>query len=210
MRVAVAAGPGRTALLKELADDGSGQRAGVLLNDLPDAVASYTRSGPVRWVWADTAQTYPALLRAGVRVDRCHDVRLVEALLAGRDGWPGAAGPGAGWAWAAVGSGAAGPGAAEQGAARLAAARLAAARPATGPGRLAAGQQAALFGPAEPGLAEASAALDQLVAVHAEQQAPDRGRPTRRGSPCSPRPSRRRLVAAEMQARGPALARRRA
>ena len=86
MRVAVAAGPGRTALLRELADDGTGQGAGVLLNDLPAAVAGYARAGPVRWVWADTAQTYPALLGAGVRVDRCHDVRLVEALLTGRDG----------------------------------------------------------------------------------------------------------------------------
>jgi hypothetical protein len=143
VRVAVAAGPGRTALLRELADDGTSQGAGVLLNDLPDAVAGYARAGQVRWVWADTAETYPALLRAGVRVDRCHDVRLVGALLAGRDGGPAAPGGGAGW-----------PGAD---------------RPAPGPGRLAAGQQAALFGPAEPGFAEASAVLDRLVAVHAGQ-----------------------------------------
>jgi DNA polymerase family A len=173
VRVAVAAGPGRTALLKELADDGSGQGAGVLLNDLPGAVASYERSGLVRWVWADTAQTYPALLRAGVRVDRCHDVRLVEALLLGRDGRP--AEPG-------------GP---------------AADRPPPGPGRLAAGQQTTLFGPAEPGLAEAGAALDRLVAAHAGQ--------LRRIS-ADPHPGRfgllaavesaGGLVAAEMQARG--------
>jgi DNA polymerase-1 len=185
VRVAVAAGPGRTALLKELADDGTGQGAGVLLNDLPDAVASYARNGPVRWVWADSAQTYPALLRAGVRVDRCHDVRLVEALLAGRDGWPDEPGP-------------AGPGAAERGAGWLAAGR-----PATGPGRLAAGQQAALFGPAEPGLGEVSAALDQLVAAHAGQL---------RRIAADPHPGRfgllaavesaGGLVAAEMQARG--------
>ena len=177
MRVAVAAGPGRTALLKELADDGTGQGAGVLLNDLPDAVAGYARDGQVRWVWADTAETYPALLRAGVRVDRCHDVRLVGALLAGRDGGPGAAGGGAGWP--------------------------AADRPAPGPGRLAAGQQAALFGPAEPGFAEASAALDRLVAVHAEQL---------RRIAADPYPGRFGLLAAvesagglvavEMQARG--------
>ena len=182
MRVAVAAGPGRTALLKELTDDGSGQGAGVLLNDLPDVVASYARSGSVRWVWADTAETYPALLRAGVRVDRCHDVRLVEALLTGRDGPPGAAGPGP------VQRGAPG---------------LAAGRPAPGPGRLAAGQQAALFGPAEPGLAEASAVLDQLVAAHAGQL---------RRIAADPHPGRfgllaavesaGGLVAAEMQARG--------
>ena len=177
MRVAVAAGPGHTALLRELADDGTSQGAGVLLNDLPDAVASYARAGQVRWVWADTAETYPALLRAGVRVDRCHDVRLVGALLAGRDGGPGAADGGAGWP--------------------------AADRPAAGPGRLTAGQQAALFGPDEPGFAEVSAALDRLVAVHADQL---------RRIAADPYPGRFGLLAAvesagglvavEMQARG--------
>jgi DNA polymerase family A len=177
VRVAVAAGPGRTALLKELADDGTGQGAGVLLNDLPDAVAGYARHGQVRWVWADTAQTYPALLRAGVRVDRCHDVRLVGALLAGRDGGLGAADSGAG-----------GP---------------AVGRAALGPGRLAAGQQAALFGPAEPGFAEVSAVLDRLVTEHAEQL---------RRIAADPYPGRFGLLAAvesagglvavEMQARG--------
>jgi hypothetical protein len=176
VRVAVAAGPGHTALLKELADDGTSQGAGVLLNDLPDAAASYERAGQVRWVWADTAETYPALLRAGVRVDRCHDVRLVGALLAGRDGGPGAAD---GTGWPATG------------------------RPAPGPGRLAAGQQAALFGPAEPGFAEVSAALDRLVAAHADQL---------RRIAADPHPGRfgllaavesaGGLVAAEMQARG--------
>ena len=173
MRVAVAAGPGRTALLTELADDGTSHGAGVLLNDLPDAVASYARAGPVRWVWADTAETYPALLRAGVQVDRCHDVRLVGALLAGRDG-PDADGG----------------------------AQPAADRPAVGPGRRA-GQQTALFGPAEPGFAEASAALGRLVEAHAGQL---------RRIAADPHPGRfgllaavesaGGLVAAEMQARG--------
>ena len=37
----------------------------------------------MRWVWAATAEIYPALLRAGVRVRRCHDVELTEALLLG-------------------------------------------------------------------------------------------------------------------------------
>ncbi len=41
---------------------------------------------PVRWVWADTSAVYPSLLRAGVRVDRCHDVALTAALLLARDG----------------------------------------------------------------------------------------------------------------------------
>ncbi len=177
MRVAVAAGPGHTALLRELADDGTSQGAGVLLNDLPDAVASYARAGQVRWVWADTAETYPALLRAGVRVDRCHDVRLVGALLAGRDGGPGAADGGAGWP--------------------------AADRPAAGPGRLTAGQQAALFGPAEPGFAEVSAALDRLVAVHADQLRRIAGDPyPGRFGLLAAVESAGGLVAVEMQARG--------
>jgi DNA polymerase-1 len=34
-----------------------------------------------RWVWDDTAAWYPALLAAGVRVDRCHDLRLCHAIL---------------------------------------------------------------------------------------------------------------------------------
>ena len=42
----------------------------------------------MRWVWADTSTVYPSLLRAGVRVDRCHDVALTGALLLARDGPP--------------------------------------------------------------------------------------------------------------------------
>ncbi|WP_307807481.1 bifunctional 3'-5' exonuclease/DNA polymerase [Naasia sp. SYSU D00948] len=35
----------------------------------------------VRWVWEDTAVSYPPLLRAGVRVERCQDLRLCRAIL---------------------------------------------------------------------------------------------------------------------------------
>ena len=90
MRVAVAAGPGRTALLQELAEDGSGYAAPALVNDFPAAVAEYERARPgdehVRWVWADTSAIYPSLLHGGVRVDRCHDAALTEALLRAREG----------------------------------------------------------------------------------------------------------------------------
>ncbi|WP_125036293.1 bifunctional 3'-5' exonuclease/DNA polymerase [Nocardioides sp. LS1] len=34
-----------------------------------------------RWVWDDTARWYPPLLAAGVRVERCHDLRLGHHLL---------------------------------------------------------------------------------------------------------------------------------
>ena len=100
MRVAVATGPGRTALLQELAEDGSGYAAPALVNDFPAAVAEYERARPgdehVRWVWAETSAIYPSLLRAGVRVDRCHDAALTEALLRAREGAGPSASPTAG------------------------------------------------------------------------------------------------------------------
>ena len=45
---------------------------------------------PVRWVWPGTSEYYPPLLRAGARVDRCHDLALTEALLLGHAGQWGA------------------------------------------------------------------------------------------------------------------------
>ena len=54
--------------------------------DLAAAVARARGVRPVRWVWAATGEIYPALLRAGVRVRRCHDAELTEALLSGHAG----------------------------------------------------------------------------------------------------------------------------
>lgn len=34
-----------------------------------------------RWVWHDTASMYPRLLSAGIRVERCHDLRLCHLIL---------------------------------------------------------------------------------------------------------------------------------
>jgi hypothetical protein len=179
VRVAVVAGPGRTALLQELAEDGTGYAAPTLVNDLPAAVADYERAGPdrggtergepepgeplpgepvpaepapgnpVRWVWADTSTIYPSLLRSGVRVDRCHDIALTEALLRASGGTT--------------------PPSAQHPAVVLPAA-----------GRLPTGQaglfgqaalfgQATLFGPAEPGIDEAREILSALVSTHADQ-----------------------------------------
>jgi DNA polymerase family A len=163
VRVAVVAGPGRTALLQELAEDGTGYAAPTLVNDLPAAVADYERAGPdrsgaergepvpgepvpgkpVRWVWADTSTIYPSLLRSGVRVDRCHDVALTGALLR-----------------------------ASGGTTPLSVQHPAVVPPAARPLRT--GQaglfgQATLFGPAEPGIDEAREILSALVGVHADQ-----------------------------------------
>jgi len=47
-------------------------------------LAAYVRAREAdapRWVWDDTARWYPPLLAAGVRVERCHDLRLGHHLL---------------------------------------------------------------------------------------------------------------------------------
>jgi DNA polymerase-1 len=48
--------------------------------DLPAWVARFEREHP-RWVWDDTTRWYPQLLAAGVRVERCVDLRLSHAIL---------------------------------------------------------------------------------------------------------------------------------
>ncbi|MFI9641468.1 bifunctional 3'-5' exonuclease/DNA polymerase [Micromonospora sp. NPDC051925] len=68
--------------------DDAGRPAGPVevVDDLPGAVAAREAAAHPRWVWAAGAAVYPPLLRAGVRVERCHDVELTEALLLGHAG----------------------------------------------------------------------------------------------------------------------------
>jgi DNA polymerase-1 len=54
--------------------------------DLAAAIAEREAADQPRWVWTLTADVYPALLRAGVRVARCHDLALTETLLLGHAG----------------------------------------------------------------------------------------------------------------------------
>ena len=62
----------------EQVDDGT-----VCADAWPDMVAQQeTLPDPVRWVWSDTSRWYPPLLRTGVRVRRCLDLRLAHAILA--------------------------------------------------------------------------------------------------------------------------------
>ncbi|KTR84580.1 3'-5' exonuclease [Leucobacter chromiiresistens] len=49
--------------------------------DLPSAIADRERTRAPRWVWCDTPHVYAPLLGAGVRVARCHDLRLVHQIL---------------------------------------------------------------------------------------------------------------------------------
>jgi len=148
VRVAVVAGPGNSCWLSELAEDGTGHGSVVQRNDLAGAVAEREWSATARWVWAAAASIYPALLRAGVRVERCHDIALTEALLLGREGRPGEPASLAG-AWARLSG--------------TAAQAVRAGPPPSRPG------QDALFDPADPVFPDPRAALDALVAVHADQ-----------------------------------------
>jgi DNA polymerase-1 len=66
---------------RELDDDGgvvgvTQLRAEELAGFVRDRDAS-----PVRWVWDDTTRWYPELLAAGVRIERCTDLRLCHAIL---------------------------------------------------------------------------------------------------------------------------------
>lgn len=49
--------------------------------DLPAWIAEQERSTRPRWVWSDTAHWYPEILAAGVRVQRCLDLRLCHVIL---------------------------------------------------------------------------------------------------------------------------------
>lgn len=95
VRIAVVAGQGytdsRRGMLCPLGDDGSEAGPVEQVDDLPRAIAARERADGPRWVLGSAAEIYPALLRAGVRLARCHDVRLAEALLlayGGRFGEP--------------------------------------------------------------------------------------------------------------------------
>lgn len=78
MRIVIAGdGPGRAVLV----DPDIGSRlASVAVADLAAEVRAREGEHP-RWVWHDTREWYPALLSAGVRVERAHDLRLCGAIL---------------------------------------------------------------------------------------------------------------------------------
>jgi DNA polymerase-1 len=72
--------------LQDLRADGTPLGAPSKADDLAAAIAEREAKDHPRWVWASTADFYPALLRAGVRVARCHDLELTESLLLGHAG----------------------------------------------------------------------------------------------------------------------------
>lgn len=87
MYVLLAAHPSGAAL-QELTQAGEPQPANpgvrvVSTGDLP-AVVRQLESGPTppRWIWHRTQDWYPALLRAGVELERCYDLTLCGSILA--------------------------------------------------------------------------------------------------------------------------------
>ncbi|MFF8974401.1 bifunctional 3'-5' exonuclease/DNA polymerase [Streptomyces sp. NPDC014995] len=156
---------------------GDGLPVGPVVRE-PDLVAAVRgRPGVTRWVWRSTAEVYPRLLAAGVRVERCYDVEDAETLLLGHEG--------------------------RYGEPRSAAAALARLRggpvPPDPPQRSAApGAQSPLFEPQDAGLP-----LADLLAVYAEQQRRhDRAEHPERMRLLTAAESAGMLVAAEMNRAG--------
>lgn len=56
-------------------------RERVAASDLAAWVADVEKASSPRWVWNDAPRWYPALLADGVRLARCHDLRLCHAIL---------------------------------------------------------------------------------------------------------------------------------
>jgi DNA polymerase-1 len=67
--------------VRPLADDGDPIGPEERVAELAGRVTELERTLRPRWLWTATADCYPALLAAGARVDRCHDLLLVESLL---------------------------------------------------------------------------------------------------------------------------------
>ncbi|MGC4806040.1 bifunctional 3'-5' exonuclease/DNA polymerase [Micromonospora sp. DT233] len=84
--VAVVAGERGGGVLQPLDPAGGPAGPPEPVADLAAAVAAREATGHPRWVWGAGATVYPALLRAGVRLERCHDVELTESLLLGHAG----------------------------------------------------------------------------------------------------------------------------
>ncbi|GAA2103789.1 bifunctional 3'-5' exonuclease/DNA polymerase [Actinomadura alba] len=86
MRIAAGVTADGAGVLRPLAEDGTPAGPEERVDDLVAAIAARESAGSPRWVWAATGRIYPRLLRAGIRVARCHDLELVEALALSHEG----------------------------------------------------------------------------------------------------------------------------
>lgn len=74
---------GGAVLVSLMPEDGSPAPAERSLTEAGFAayVQEQERAFTTRWVWDDTTAWYPALLSRGIRISRCHDLRLCHAIL---------------------------------------------------------------------------------------------------------------------------------
>ena len=77
----IAVGRDAGGITAALLNDEGGETARMSVTDLPSWVADAEAAHAPRWVWSDTPTWYDGLLAAGVRVARCHDLRLCHAIL---------------------------------------------------------------------------------------------------------------------------------
>ena len=80
VQIVVGAGEGDRIVLVD-PDAGTDPIAVVAPDALADTVRELEAREHPRWVWVETRRWYPRLLEAGVRVERCHDLRLCGAIL---------------------------------------------------------------------------------------------------------------------------------
>jgi DNA polymerase-1 len=73
-------------VLQPLHDDDAPAGPPEPTDDLATAIARREEAEHPRWVWADTADTYPLLVEAGIRVEQVHDLALTEATVLGHAG----------------------------------------------------------------------------------------------------------------------------
>ncbi|WP_104818599.1 bifunctional 3'-5' exonuclease/DNA polymerase [Kitasatospora sp. MMS16-BH015] len=132
--------------LQPLAEDGTPLGPPRSEAKLAEAVAAVEAESAPRWVWAAADSAYQPLMP--LRLARCHDLRLTEALLLGHEGrWGAPRSLGAAWA-------------------RLRGLPVPADLPDSGPAEA----QDSLFAPDRLQLPPGTDALAAVVAVHAEQQ----------------------------------------
>ncbi|AOS63019.1 bifunctional 3'-5' exonuclease/DNA polymerase [Actinoalloteichus hymeniacidonis] len=77
---------GRGGALVRLDHNGAAREPVRFVADLAAAIAEEETAERPRWVLADAARTARRLAEAGVRIRRCHDLRMTEALLLGHAG----------------------------------------------------------------------------------------------------------------------------
>ncbi len=82
--VTVVAVAGR--VLQHLDEAGRPVAEPVEISAWPAQAAEIEERDSPRWLWANTEEAYTPLLKAGVRLKRCHDVELAEALLLAHEG----------------------------------------------------------------------------------------------------------------------------